>query len=363
VSRRDFMPFGEEVAADTNYRVADLKYGVSDSVRQKFTGYQKDDETQLDFAEARMYENRHGRFTAIDPLLASGKSANPQTFNRYTYAVNRPLILNDPTGLQAGKWYQPVDEKGNVVRGNYMYILNGNQTNGYAELTTRNKRGMLIGGGEALDSNHMYRFNPNGPAPFTGGLGLEWAILSDYDYKGYDVIATDAYEESSVEHPADGYARGSEQSITPVDVAATFSGLGRGASAFGSSVARSFATGEGSAVFYTGGGRATAQWANEFAVNTGRQTIEMTRGGRALNTITNFRVGDVSIRNTLPSFNDRIWRFGSRHFAEQASGEVNIFRVSPVRAGSTFNTVEQPILQRSQNVLLRYRRFSISKAQ
>ncbi len=50
-----------------------------------------------------MYENRHGRFTAVDPLLASGKSADPQTFNRYVYVMNNPLVLTDPTGLQAGE--------------------------------------------------------------------------------------------------------------------------------------------------------------------------------------------------------------------------------------------------------------------
>ena len=72
------MPFGEEIIPDQNYRSTNRKYNKGDNIRQKFIGYQKDTETQLDFAEARMYENRHGRFTAIDPLLASGKSANPQ---------------------------------------------------------------------------------------------------------------------------------------------------------------------------------------------------------------------------------------------------------------------------------------------
>ena len=103
VSRRDFLPFGEEIAPDGTYRKTDQKYGEADNVRQKFTGYQHDGETGLDFAEARMYENRHGRFTAVDPLLASGKSADPQTFNRYVYVMNNPLILTDPTGLQAGE--------------------------------------------------------------------------------------------------------------------------------------------------------------------------------------------------------------------------------------------------------------------
>ncbi len=75
ISRRDFMPFGEEITNNTGERTTAAKYGVADNLKQKFTGYQKDDESGLDFAEARMYENRHGRFTAVDPLLASGKSA------------------------------------------------------------------------------------------------------------------------------------------------------------------------------------------------------------------------------------------------------------------------------------------------
>jgi RHS repeat-associated protein len=103
ISRRDFMPFGDEIPSDPSFRTAALKYGVTDGVRQKFTGYQRDAETDLDFAEARMYEKRHGRFTAVDPLLASGKSDDPQTFNRYVYSLNRPLVLTDPSGLQCGE--------------------------------------------------------------------------------------------------------------------------------------------------------------------------------------------------------------------------------------------------------------------
>lgn len=104
VSRRDFMPFGEEIAAMAEtHRTPGDKYGVGDGVRQKFTGYERDEETGLDFAEARYYYNNHGRFTAVDPLLASGKNSNPQTFNRYAYTMNRPLILTDATGLQSGR--------------------------------------------------------------------------------------------------------------------------------------------------------------------------------------------------------------------------------------------------------------------
>jgi RHS repeat-associated protein len=105
-SRRDFMPFGEELTPDEQNRTTNRKYNTGDNIRQKFTGYQKDTETNLDFAEARMYENRHGRFTAVDPLLASGHSANPQTFNRYVYVGNDPINITDPLGLD---WYSRPD--------------------------------------------------------------------------------------------------------------------------------------------------------------------------------------------------------------------------------------------------------------
>jgi RHS repeat-associated protein len=100
VSRRDFMPFGEDIP---NFGARTQSNGYKpDNLRQKFTGYEKDNETGLDFAEARYYHSSVGRFTAVDPLLASGKSANPQTFNRYVYSLNSPIVLSDPSGLQVG---------------------------------------------------------------------------------------------------------------------------------------------------------------------------------------------------------------------------------------------------------------------
>lgn len=105
VSRRDFLPFGEEIYANSTANRTEVnKYSLSgqDSVRKRFTGYEKDLETGLDFAEARYYQNQHGRFTAVDPLLTSGKNGNPQTFNRYVYVLNNPSIFTDPSGLQLG---------------------------------------------------------------------------------------------------------------------------------------------------------------------------------------------------------------------------------------------------------------------
>jgi RHS repeat-associated protein len=102
ISRRDFMPFGEEIYAGVGGRNTTQKYANfgSDNIRKRYTGYEKDDETQLDFAEARMYQNKHGRFTAVDPLMASASPINPQTFNRYSYTGNNPINYTDPSGLK-----------------------------------------------------------------------------------------------------------------------------------------------------------------------------------------------------------------------------------------------------------------------
>ena len=113
-SRRDFFPFGEEINVGIGGRTGEggQSYSSSsDGVRQKFTGYQKDTETSLDFAEARMYENRFGRFTAVDPLLASADALYPQSFNRFAYVGGNPLIRTDPSGkvwaerFEDGKWH------------------------------------------------------------------------------------------------------------------------------------------------------------------------------------------------------------------------------------------------------------------
>lgn len=99
VSRHDYMPFGEELGAGTGGRTVGMGFSVADGARQKFTSHERDSETGLDFAKARFYSSGQGRFTSVDPLTASAVTANPQTFNRYSYVLNSPLTLIDPTGM------------------------------------------------------------------------------------------------------------------------------------------------------------------------------------------------------------------------------------------------------------------------
>ncbi len=96
VSRKDFSAFGEKTI--TAQRTEGLGY-APDEVRQDYTGYQKDAESGLEFAQARYYNSQHGRFTSVDPLAASGTIKDPQTFNRYSYSLNNPYKFTDPLGL------------------------------------------------------------------------------------------------------------------------------------------------------------------------------------------------------------------------------------------------------------------------
>jgi RHS repeat-associated protein len=99
-SRKDYTAFGETTS--TVQRTANLGY-ESPNVRQGYTGYEKDVESGLEFAQARYYSATHGRFTSVDPLMASASIKNPQTFNRYSYVLNSPYKYTDPLGLIAGK--------------------------------------------------------------------------------------------------------------------------------------------------------------------------------------------------------------------------------------------------------------------
>ena len=111
ISRHDYQPFGEE--AVTAQRVSRSDY-QGDAVRNQFTSYQKDAETDLDFAQARMYANKLGRFTTVDPTFGSIKIENPQTLNRYIYALNNPLSFIDPDGQEpviVGDWSKLTEDQ------------------------------------------------------------------------------------------------------------------------------------------------------------------------------------------------------------------------------------------------------------
>ena len=64
------------------------------------TSKERDNETGLDYFLARYYSSVQGRFTSVDPSRKSIVVTNPQSWNRYAYALNNPLAYVD----ENGKW-------------------------------------------------------------------------------------------------------------------------------------------------------------------------------------------------------------------------------------------------------------------
>ncbi len=110
--------------------------------------------------------------------------------------------------------------------------------------------------------------------------------------------------------------------------------LGTATAGLSAGVAKSFATESGEAIFYSG--RGSFQLATQAAKSEGGKLISDTLGGRALNFLT----------KPLPErVADPVWKWGSKHFAEGASGTVRTFLREPMRNNSTWRQVEYPILR------------------
>jgi RHS repeat-associated protein len=65
----------------------------------KFTAKERDSESNLDNFGARYYAATSGRFMSADPANLSVDFFVPQTWNRYSYVLNRPLTMVDNNGL------------------------------------------------------------------------------------------------------------------------------------------------------------------------------------------------------------------------------------------------------------------------
>jgi RHS repeat-associated protein len=101
VSRHDYLPFGEEIAAGVGGRTS--VWGASDLVTQKFTSKERDSESGLDYFGARYYGSVLGRFASADPENAGVDPIDPQSWNGYGYSLANPMTDIDPTGAAPQK--------------------------------------------------------------------------------------------------------------------------------------------------------------------------------------------------------------------------------------------------------------------
>src|SRR5262249_8935681 len=86
----DFTPYGLEMQHTERLQT------TACPPNYKFTGYEHDSETGLDYAFGRYYSSRLVRFYSTDPL--GGSVGSLQSQNAYAYVLNDPSNLVDPTG-------------------------------------------------------------------------------------------------------------------------------------------------------------------------------------------------------------------------------------------------------------------------
>ncbi len=197
IARKDFNAFGDET--NSAQRTTALGY-KPEEIRQDYTGYQKDDESGLEFAQARYYNTKHGRFTSVDPLVASANVKDPQTFNRYSYAMNSPYKFTDPLGLIAEDGSSRAMEKLNCNPKKDSSCLGGGgallevDNNGNPVQQTQTRQIVISGGSEEQRNSVQNAINTLKTQSFLASLGfdvfesgktgpsLEIEILSDADF-------------------------------------------------------------------------------------------------------------------------------------------------------------------------------------
>ena len=98
-SKKSALHLGHELCNSTT-ALGLQSLAVENRVRSRCTGKERDSESGLDNFGARYDASSLGRYMTPDPLMASAHASNPQTWNRYSYALNNPLRYVDPTGME-----------------------------------------------------------------------------------------------------------------------------------------------------------------------------------------------------------------------------------------------------------------------
>lgn len=86
VAEDDYDPWGKSASIVNQYSNA-----------YKFIGTPSDDSSGLYYMGARYYDPALAHFVSADPFIAN--LYQPQSLNRYAYAINDPVTLTDPSGL------------------------------------------------------------------------------------------------------------------------------------------------------------------------------------------------------------------------------------------------------------------------
>ncbi|MEK8016401.1 MAG: RHS repeat-associated core domain-containing protein [Candidatus Parabeggiatoa sp.] len=86
-----------------------------------FTGHEHLDEVQLIHMNGRVYDPVIGRFLTADPIVQA--PANLQNLNRYSYVLNNPLSLVDPSGYFIKKLFKGIKKFLKKFKKEFIFLI------------------------------------------------------------------------------------------------------------------------------------------------------------------------------------------------------------------------------------------------
>lgn len=188
-----------------------FSYGqVASQTDRGFTGHEMLDAVDLIHMNGRIYDPTIGRFLSVDLLVQ--EPSNLQNYNRYTYVLNNPLSLTDPSGFfSIGKffkkyWKPAVAIAAGIVTGGSalaaIYGLDGILVGSTAFLTGSLASGASISVGAAITAGAAAGFGSAftgtllsggsiGDAFRAGTTGAAWGGISAGAFQEIDVVLPD----------------------------------------------------------------------------------------------------------------------------------------------------------------------------
>ena len=139
--------------------------------RQSYTGHESADGVGLIHMNGRMYDPIAGRFLQADPFVQD--PGNTQSFNRYSYVFNNPLVHTDPTGYwgarEQGALRTVVAIAITVCTGVYISSLG-------ATITTTQAAGIAAAGGAAAGAVQTGTLRGAVVGAFSGFVGYRIGV-------------------------------------------------------------------------------------------------------------------------------------------------------------------------------------------
>ena len=112
IEERGFDAFGAPLDAEWRSNSGFLNGDFSD---RGFTSHKHMDEHKVIHMDGRLYDPLLGRFFSVDPIIQDPK--NTQSQNAYTYVMNNPLSMIDPTGYSGDRVADGEEQTGGAVLG------------------------------------------------------------------------------------------------------------------------------------------------------------------------------------------------------------------------------------------------------